>query len=234
MCRPNDLTACKVGNGACHAQDSVVSSRGKPKTVKRLFEKLFGGRLELAVFANLCGREICIAEKILFARVSFVCKISRRIDPCANIGGSFGRRFRGIPCNFRIGKGGHFHLNIDSVKKRTADTGKITTDIGGRTGTFLGRMTIIPTFAGIHRANKHEIGRKRHLSADTSDGDLAVLERLTEYLHCLCGKFGKLIEEKHAVMRERDLARSGNLTTARKPRGRHRMMRRAERTLGEK
>ena len=59
------------------------------------------------------------------------------------------------------------------------------------------------------------------LSAHTGDGDAAILQRLTEHLHCLCGEFGKLVEEEHAVVRKGDLSGCGYLSSARKTRRRH-------------
>jgi hypothetical protein len=57
------------------------------------------------------------------------------------------------------------------------------------------------------------------------DGHAAVLEGLTERLEARPGELGKLVEEEHAVMGERDLPGQGNAAPADEPGRRHGVMR---------
>ena len=93
-------------------------------------------------------------------------------------------------------------MDVDAVKQRSADAGEVAANIIRRAGAFLGGMTVIAAFAGVHRADEHEIGREGHFTADAGDGDARVLQGLAEHLHGLRRKFGKLIEKEHAVVRE--------------------------------
>src|SRR5215471_18325651 len=61
--------------------------------------------------------------------------------------------------------------------------------------------------AGVHGGNQHETRGVGHAMVRPRDRDLSDLERLTQRIEHLRLKFGQFVEEKHAVMRERDFAR---------------------------
>ena len=67
------------------------------------------------------------------------------------------------------------------------------------------------------------------------DRDLAGFERLAQRVEHLRGEFRQLVEEQHAVMRERNFARPRAQAAADQSRHRGGMMRRAERPpVGER
>ena len=92
-------------------------------------------------------------------------------------------------------------------------------------------MSEVAAPARVHRADEHKAARIRHLSRRTGDGHGTVLQGLAQNLHRVAVEFRQLVEEQHAVVRNRNLTGCGNLTAAGKSRRAHRMVRRTERTL---
>ena len=210
------FASLEVGDRSGNAEDSIVSARGETEPVEGFFQNIFRSGVELAIFTDLPRRERGVAVKLILLTVPLLREGACAVDSREDVG----RAFRGvvglIGCDFFIGKRGHFHLNVNAVEKRSADTGKIFLDILRRAGAFLCGMSVIAAFAGVHGADQHEIRGEGDLSADTRDRDASVLEGLTEHLHCLRGEFGKLVQKKHAVVGKRDLARRGKFAAARK------------------
>ena len=58
----------------------------------------------------------------------------------------------------------------------------------------------------IETRDEHESRGIRHAAGRPAHGDAAILERLAEHFQDAARKLRQLIEEQHAVMRERDLA----------------------------
>jgi hypothetical protein len=64
-----------------------------------------------------------------------------------------------------------------------------------------------PAAARIHGSDQHEARGIGHAVVGARDRDLAALERLAQRIERLRRKLRQFVEEEHAVMRERDLAR---------------------------
>lgn len=184
MRREDFFASREIGNRAGDAQDPVISAGGKPEPVKRLFEKCRRRGIGFAVFSDLCGCKRRIAVELFFAFITAVREEPRFIDARPDDGGAFSP-LRFLAGDFTVRKGWHFHLNVDPVEQRSADSRKIPADIVLRAGAGSCRMPEVAAFAWIHRTDEHEVCRKRHLSADAGNRDLAVLERLPQRLHCL-------------------------------------------------
>ena len=90
-----------------------------------------------------------------------------------------------------------------------------------------------PAGAGVHRSDEHEPGREDGGSRGTSDRDAAFLERLAQHLEHAPIELRHLVEEEHAVVRERDLTRARDGAAADERDVRHGVMRRAERPFTE-
>ena len=85
--------------------------------------------------------------------------------------------------------------------------------------------------ARVHRGDQHEARRIGDAVIGARDRDLAGLQRLAQRVERLRREFRQLVEEQHAVMRERDFARPRAQAAADQRRHRGGMMRRAERPL---
>ena len=64
----------------------------------------------------------------------------------------------------------------------------------------------IAAWAGIHRRDELEAGRKRRLARRARDMDAARFDRLAQHFEHPAVPFRQLVEEQHAVMGQRDFA----------------------------
>src|SRR5438105_2740704 len=94
-------------------------------------------------------------------------------------------------------------------------------------------MAIVSARTRIHRCHKHEPAWILQRSQSSRDADGAVFQRLPEDLQNVLAELGQLIQEKHAVMRERDFARTRRAASAGKSRVADGVMRRSKRTRGQ-
>ena len=63
--------------------------------------------------------------------------------------------------------------------------------------------------ARIHRADEHEVGRESECAGGAEDDRHVVFQRLAQRLQVAGTKRGQLVQEKHAAVRQADLARPG-------------------------
>ncbi len=68
------------------------------------------------------------------------------------------------------------------------------------------RVAEIAAGAGVHRSDKHKVGRIGDFALRAREGNLTIFERLTEGFDNISGKFGDLVEEKDTEMCEGNLA----------------------------
>ena len=91
------------------------------------------------------------------------------------------------------------------------------------------RLGRLAAAARVHGGDELEARRIGDAVVGAGDHDLAGLERLAQRIERLRLELGQLVEEQHAVMGERDLARPGVEAAADQRRHRGRVVRRAER-----
>ena len=70
------------------------------------------------------------------------------------------------------------------------------------------RDLVAPARTRVRRGDERALGRERHRLLGADDHDVTVLERLPEGLEARPRELGRLVEEQHAVVGERDLARA--------------------------
>ena len=70
----------------------------------------------------------------------------------------------------------------------------------------MGRMTIVAAFAGVHGGDKLKVTGIGRTAGRPADGNLPVLQRLTQDLEAFPGKLGQFIEEQHAAVGKTALA----------------------------
>ena len=90
------------------------------------------------------------------------------------------------------------------------------------------RIAVPAARAGIHRGDQLASGREVGLLRRARNRDAAGLQRLAQHLEHVPVEFREFVEEQHAEVRERDLARLRRVAAA-DQRGARRVMRRAER-----
>ena len=154
---------------------------------------------------------------------------SRPDDPFANRSARLARRSRRqLPRSH----GRHLHMQVDAVHQRTRNAPHITVHRPRRTGALLRRVVVIAARAGIHRRHERKIRRVFDVVSGPRNHDLLLLQRLPQHFEHAAPEFGQLIEEQHAVVGQRHLARPGRLPAADHGDLRSRMMRSAKRPPG--
>jgi hypothetical protein len=88
--------------------------------------------------------------------------------------------------------------------------------------------------ARVHGGDQHEPCGERDGSGRASDRHASLFKRLTQHLEGASIELGHLVEEQHAVVRQRDLTRPRNGAATNERHIRDRVMRRAKRPLTEK
>ena len=109
---------------------------------------------------------------------------------------------------FRRRQARHVHVQVDAVQQRPGDLAR------GNAGSLRALQRQRPdgiagpaAGTGIHRRHQLESRRELALSRRARDGDHARFQRFAQDFERAPVPFGQLVEEQHAVVRERDLAR---------------------------
>src|SRR5258706_8292223 len=92
-------------------------------------------------------------------------------------------------------------------------------------------MSEVPAGTGVHRTDQLEARRILGLARGARNGDAAGLERFAQGFEYLAVEFGQLVQEQHAVVRERYLAGARVAAPADQRDAGSRVVRRAERAL---
>ena len=90
-----------------------------------------------------------------------------------------------------------------------------------------------PARAGVRGGDEHEARREDHDLLAADDRHVAVLERLAERLEARARELRELVQEEHAAVRQRRLARLRRVRAADEAGGGDRVVRRAERARGD-
>jgi hypothetical protein len=98
------------------------------------------------------------------------------------------------------------NMDVDAVEQRPGDLGDITLDHGLRAMTFARLVVEEPARTRIHGRGEHEARRKCQRHSGTCNRDVSVFQGLAHNFQNVARKFGKLIQEKNAVVRERDFS----------------------------
>lgn len=124
---------------------------------------------------------------------------------------------------------GNLDLDVDPVEERPGQLAQIARGDVGRAAAAAARVAAPAARARIHRGDQLARRRKIRLQRGARDRDAAGLERLAQRLEHVPVEFRQFVEEQHAQVCERDLARLRRIAAA-DERGRaRRVMRRAKR-----
>ena len=123
----------------------------------------------------------------------------------------------------------HFDVDVDAVQQRAADPAEVAFDLQRRAIALPPRVAAISAGARIHRGHQHQVGRKREAAHRPRDRHAVFFQRLPQDFERAAVELGQFVEEQHAVMGERDLARRRRAAAADQARFADRVMRRAKR-----
>jgi hypothetical protein len=100
---------------------------------------------------------------------------------------------------------------VDAVEQRARQLALVARHLLGRAAAgaaLAGGLRAQPAAgAGVHRRHQLEARRELRLPRGAGDGDAPGLQRLAQRLQRRRGNSGSLVQEEHAAMRQRDLAR---------------------------
>ena len=105
--------------------------------------------------------------------------------------------------------------HVDAVQQRAGEAAVVAGEVGGRAA-----AVVLPhaARARVRGGDEHEPRRERHHPLPADDRDVAVLERLAQRLQARAHELRQLVEEQHAVVGERRLARASDASRRRRGR----------------
>lgn len=122
---------------------------------------------------------------------------------------------------------------IHAVQQRAGEFGLVILAAARRTAAGAGGIVEIAAAAGVHGTHELEAGGVGDVRGGTAHGGVAGFHGLAQSFQRGPGEFWHLIQEQHAAMRERDLARLGAVAAAGDGRLGCGMMRLAEGRAGD-
>ena len=113
----------------------------------------------------------------------------------------------------------HLHMQIDAIHQRPADPLLVTGDHGAGARADVSRVAVEAAWARVLGRDQHEAGRVGDTARGARDRDLArqTFQRLAQHFDQPLAELRQLVEEEHAAMGQRDLARPGPLSSAHQP-----------------
>jgi len=218
----------EVGDRASEAEHAVERASGESEAADRGAEQLLAGAVDAAMGAHVGGRHHGVG-------VDAVAIAESTQLPCAGIGDAGADARGGIGGGgaeeLAVGEGGHLDVEVDAVEQRTGDPAAIALNLTGVTDAAGVARAVEAAGTGIHGGDEHDAGRIGDGVAGSAQPDDAVLDGLAERFEHVPAELGQLVEEEHAVVRERDLAGSRNRAAADETGIGHGVMGRAERPL---
>jgi len=198
MLELDGVGAAQVGNGACHLEHAVRLTGGPGPARGGLLQAL------TRLGADRAGGELCGRQRLVAARLSGGRARTSGDAPPLHLGGGFTRwRFqhgvRRLPA--------HLHMQIDPVEQGAAQAMSVARDLIRCAAAQPVGGAPVPARAWVHRCNQLKACRELGLPRSAREGDDATLQGLAQSLQRVTRKLGQLIQEQHAVMRERNLAR---------------------------
>lgn len=201
----------EVGDRAGDFQDAVIRTSGEGELFHRVLEEVAERAVDRAVFADLRVGHAGVGGDFAAGKAR-VLAVARGLHPCAD---GFGGLARFFVTQFGNRERGRFNMDVDAVEKRAADARAIALDLRRRAAAFVFLVAEVAAGTRIHCRNQHEGTRQRDFAGAARNGDAAVFQGLSQYFERGALELGQFVEEEHAVVCERDFARTGNCTACR-------------------
>ncbi len=183
MRRLDDVCARKHGDRASDARNSRASPTRERQPVDCARQQLGGG--------------------LRSARYGDPQPLARFENASAHVGRRLSRR----SCKLGCPRPWHRDREIEPIEKRARELLPICRQPLRRATALDGRIAASAARAHVHRADEHEASREERVPPDARDRHHAVLQGLPQRLENGTRELGQLVQEQHAAMRERDLAR---------------------------
>ena len=220
--------AVEIGKRAGDFQHPVIAARRKLHLVGGIPQQLQSRRIRLGKFLDHRGGASGIGGNTRGACRGITLALG--VTGAGNAPGDIGTRFGDRrPDKVGGGNGRHVDADIDAVHQRAGNAGLIIRHAARSSGASVTWLTRHTATARIHGRNELDPRRIGDPVIGACDDAFAAFQRLTQGIERLGRKFRKLIEEKHAVMGKRSLARPGAQAAADEGCHGRRMMRRAKR-----
>ena len=148
------LLVGEIGDGTGDAEDLVVSPGGQAEFGKGLFEKLFAGVVELAMFSHKFGSHSGVKHGAIISE-AYLLNLASLNDLLAQ---GFAVAAVVAAAQLAIRDRRDFDVDVDAVDKRAADPREVFVDLIWRTlARFVG-IGEVATGARIHGGYEHEPG----------------------------------------------------------------------------
>ena len=194
--------ALKIGDGSRHTKNTGVRPGRQRQRIHGIAQKFMFRLSETAVLVEHAAGKIGIGPA-RGSHVAFALNFPRADDALAHLGR---RRSLVRRTDVFVGHGRNLHVHVYAVQKRPGKSGPVTGHGLRGTGAFVARIGSVAARAGIHGRKQHEIRRIRNRIRGAGNEHPALLQRLTQNLEGLPLKFGKLVQKKHAPVREAHLS----------------------------
>ena len=123
----------------------------------------------------------------------------------------------------------HRDMHVDAIHDGSADAVAVELHLPVRARARLLLVAVVAAGARVGGRHQHEPRREVDVAVGAREGDPPRLQRLADALKNRRAELGELVEEQHAVVRERYLAGTQGRAAADQPRQRGRVMRAAKR-----
>ena len=124
----------------------------------------------------------------------------------------------------------HVHMQVDAIGERARQSIAMPLELRGAAPTWFVVTAGVAARTGIARGNEHEARGKSHRLRSANDGDVSVLEWLTQRFQCRSREQRQFVQEQHAAMRETHFTGTWPAASTNQTSGGYRMMRRAKRS----
>src|SRR5438874_10740546 len=188
---------------AADLEDSIIRARRQPLPRHRLLQQTLALVAHRAEASYVSRRHLRVREDALAAQALALPK-ARAHDARANLGGRLAR------CRFAAqlfeADGGHVNVYVYPVEERAGDATDVALDLQRRAAALARRVVPESARTRIHRGGEHEGGREGERHRGAADSHPLIFERLAQDFENAPVEFRQLVEEEHAVVRERNFA----------------------------
>src|SRR6185436_1797066 len=201
--------------GPGELENAVVCARRQAIAIHGQAEHRLGLWRRAAVSADEPRRHLSVAVDAWLAPESLTLSFTRRFDARAVVSARGFGLCRGSEAVALDAPGEN--RDVDPIEERTAHPSVVLENAVTRADAACPGHAEPAARARVHRCDEHHLRGVAHVVIGPRDVDHAVLERLPEHLEHVASKLRELVQEEHAPVGERKLARSTQWPAADEP-----------------
>ena len=211
------IAGSQIGDGPGDFEDAMPGAGREVELGGGLLQQLVAGRVGLATGIDFLGAQ---------PGIRFLLPGMLAVLGLFDTGANNGRRFAiGLAGQAFGEQGRNFDDEVDAVKEGAGELAAIASNLVGRASAFAFRRSMMPARTWIHGRDELEFSREFGLSGGTGDMDAPGFKRLAQGFQHFSVKFGQLVEEQYALVRQADFARAWRVAAADQRYGRSRVVR---------